>query len=382
MLNYKSVRSSEPQIRSNPALRHVSSHSGFHKRLSSLLESTPLPFPTYQIVKDNSQLVLENHPHYAWVRPSYLRSQWLVLNDTMPLVLWDPRDETRVNSLRVPFDKKRIQEVGTVVCEAAWDAQDHVLYIWDVIVWERSVIWNTMPYSKRWGLVKEIVGQILDCGHPMSDAEVRVPAWESLAQVAERTDLDPATSIDFQPEKAGQRRRIFLVQDEGVKFRPTTHAERKMVADAAPTKHTVVTLKQNATHMKYTKPSTPQNIIVPIPVKTLKEKRPSVLEQLQNDEEKKENTLHQPHDTKSLDAKPVVERQTVARLTKDISKLPDTYRLTSIAGENLGLAAIRSMEMSKRLRELIKKHPAMLVDISWVEPFKKYEIKFVHIPSE
>jgi len=231
MLNYKSVTNSEPQIRSNPALRHVSSHSGFHKRLSSLMESTPLPFPTFQIVKDNSKPVLENHAHYAWVRPSYLRSQWLVLNDTMPLVLWDQRDEARVNSLRVPFDKKRIQDVGTVVCEAAWDAQDHILYIWDVIVWERSVVWNTMPYSKRWDLVKEVVGKILDCGHPMSDAEIRVPTWESLAQVAERTDLDPATSIDFQPEKAAQRRRIFLIQDEGVKFRPTSHAERKMVAD-------------------------------------------------------------------------------------------------------------------------------------------------------
>jgi hypothetical protein len=80
--------------------------------------------------------------------------------------------------------------------------------------------------------------------------------------------------------------------------------------------------------------------------------------------------------------KPVIEKHTVARLAKDVSKLPDTYRLTSVSGENLGLAAIRSMEMSKRLRELIKKHSSMLVDIYWIESFKKYEVKFIHLPSE
>ena len=52
MFNYKSVRSSEPQIRSNPALRQVNEKSGFQKRLSTLLEPISLPFPTFQIFKD------------------------------------------------------------------------------------------------------------------------------------------------------------------------------------------------------------------------------------------------------------------------------------------------------------------------------------------
>jgi hypothetical protein len=346
MLNYKSVTNSEPQVRSNPALRHVSSQSGFHKRLSTLMEPTPLPFPTFQIVKDNSKSILETHLHYAWVRPAYLRSQWLVLSDTMPLLLWDQRNETRIHSLRIPFDKKRIQEVGTVICEAAWDAQDHILYIWDVIVWERTVVWNTMGYSKRWELVKELVGQILDCGHPMSDAEVRVPTWESLEQIAERSDLDPATSIDFQPEKPGQRRRIFLVQDEGVKFRPTTHAERKMVADKAERKEPSVKprdafikprddfMKHKNTFVQSTEPLVKINDDNPRPLDAFLNPKITPIP---------ETTVRTTEPPQAADVQAPLERPTVCRLSKDISKLPDTYRLTSIEGENLGLAAIRSM---------------------------------------
>jgi hypothetical protein len=93
--------------------------------------------------------------------------------------------------------------------EGSWDAQDHILWIWDVIVWEKSVIWNTMPYSERWKLVMRTVNEILDCGHPMSDAEVNVPSWKSLEEVSKYTDLDSAKSIDFQPEKPGNRKIIF-----------------------------------------------------------------------------------------------------------------------------------------------------------------------------
>ena len=324
MLNYKSVSNSAPQIRSNPALRNA---SGFHEKLSMFLEPFPLPFPTFQIVKESTEPVLSQHPHYAWVRPAHLRSQWLIIADGLPILMMDPKDHSRLSSIRVPFDKARVQHIGPIVCEGAWDAQDHILWIWDVVVWEKSVIWETMKYSKRWDLVKMVVGEILDCGHPMSDAEVQVPVWESLQLVRSRKDLDPATSIEFQPEKAGQRRFVFIIRDEGVKFRPTTHHERKMLAETA-----CAIIQEVHKEEAYKEVPKPKNKIIPI---------------------EKEGLLKK-------------------------EKLPDTYRILSESGEDLGLAAIRSLGMSKELRELFKTNETINVTIMWYEPFQKYEVRQLH----
>ena len=318
------MSNSAPQIRSNPALRNA---SGFHEKLSMFLEPFPLPFPTFQIVKESTEPVLSQHPPYAWVRPAHLRSQWLIIADGLPILMMDPKDHSRLSSIRVPFDKARVQHIGPIVCEGAWDAQDHILWIWDVVVWEKSVIWETMKYSKRWDLVKMVVGEILDCGHPMSDAEVQVPVWESLQLVRSRKDLDPATSIEFQPEKAGQRRFVFIIRDEGVKFRPTTHHERKMLAETA-----CAIIQEVHKEEAYKEVPKPKNKIIPI---------------------EKEGLLKK-------------------------EKLPDTYRILSESGEDLGLAAIRSLGMSKELRELFKTNETINVTIMWYEPFQKYEVRQLH----
>jgi hypothetical protein len=358
MLNFKSVTSSEPQIRSNPALRQVNEKSGFQKRISTLLEpiNNPLPFPTFQIMRDASQNIVSQHPHYAWIRPAHLRAQWLVLGDELPLMMLDPKDTRRLYSIKVPFDKRRVQQIGPIVCEGAWDAQDHVLWIWDVVVWEKQGIWATMPYSRRWDLVKQVVGQILDCGHPMSDAEVRVPEWQSLESLSSQEELDPAMSVEFQPEKPGQRRHVYVVRDDRVKFVPTSHAERKMVSEE----------KQRGPHPAAQHTSrVPKNVVVAnhvaVPVIAL---APAQEEKQEQVEENASN--------------PTDEKQRVGRLKKDpYSKLPDTYRLETATGQDLGLAAIRSFEMSKQLRVAFKDKESLMVDIQWFEPFSKYEVRGV-----
>jgi hypothetical protein len=359
MLNYKSVRSSEPQIRSNPALRRIGDSSGFQKRLSTLLEPISLPFPTFQIAKEGSEFPLTQFTHYAWVRPAHLRSQKIVLVDGMPLLLIDTRDSSKMFSLRIPFDKKAVQHAGPIILEGAWDAQDHILWIWDVLVWEKQTIWNFTPYSKRWELLKRIVGEVLDCGHPMSDAEVKLPTWESLSKVITRQELDPSTSIEFQPEKAGQRRHVFLIQDQGVKFIPKTHHERKQIADENPRSQSI------SPHLQQKQIQSSQ----------------SISPRLQQKQEPETPTPIQELPKVNQQEQPKKERYTVARLFKDtVYKLPDTYRLKSVTedSEDLGIAAIRSLDTSKRLRELIKAQSSVLVDVQWVEPFQKYEIKKIH----
>jgi hypothetical protein len=392
MLNYKSVTNSEFQIRSNPALRTVSNSEGFQKRLSTLLEPTPLPFPTFQIAKQPSLSILEKHQHYAWVRPAHLRPQWLIIANDMPLLLVDPRDTNRINKLRIPFDTRLIQKIGPIVCEAAWDAQDHILWVWDVVVWEKQSIWSSVSYSQRWELVKQVATRVLQSNHHLSDADVQLPQWKSLDEISKITDLDPATSIEFQPEKPGQRRHLFLIRDDGVKFVPTTHAERKMVAEKEQTQRPFVS-RNGPRNLPYIRAET--NIVCgfidedstsstvttpiassPMPTPRLSKTAPSYKTQ--------DPTPMPPNrpsnvETSFQDTQPS-EKHLTGLLKKDVSsKLPDMYKLETVTGEDLGIPAIRSIQLSKQLREAFKGKEQVWVDIQWFEPFQKYDVRKVNM---
>jgi hypothetical protein len=304
------------------------------------LEPTPLPFPTFQIATEGSRKTLEQHVYHAWVRPAHLRSQHIVLADGFPVLLKNPKSDAKLMSLRIPFDKGRVQKLGPIVCEGAWDHQDHILWIWDVLLWEKEVMWQTLPYSKRWDLVKTVVGELLDCGHPMSDAQVRVPVWESLKDVAAKEAPASGYSIECQPEKAGMRRHLLLLKSNEIAFVAQNFHERKMVAETQ-----VIT----------------------------QSKPPSV-------EKPKEDAVSPPVvETPKPKGSQQQERR-VARLSKDPHlKLPDTYRVKSVPeDEDLGLSAIRSMEISKVLRLRFTKETSVLVDVMWYEPFQKWEVKQVH----
>lgn len=347
MLNYRSVTSSELQVRSKPALRFVSEKSGFQKRLSTLLEPTPLPFPTFQIATEGSRKPLEQHAYHAWVRPAHLRSQHIVLADGFPVLLKNPKSDTKLMSLRIPFDKGRVQKLGPIVCEGAWDHQDHILWIWDILLWEKEVVWQTQPYSKRWDLVKTVVGELLDCGHPMSDAQVRVPVWETLKDVAANEAPASGYSIECQPEKAGMRRHLLLLKNNEVDFVAQNFHERKMVAEKA--------------------------VAMSVPPKTVKS--PPIVKS------EPETLLQVPEvESPPKQKAPQQQERRVARLSKDPHlKLPDTYRVKSVPeDEDLGLSAIRSMEISKVLRLRFAKETFVLVDVMWYEPFQKWEVKQVH----
>jgi hypothetical protein len=363
MLNYKSVRSSAPQIRSNPAYRQVSVSSGFQKRLSTLLEPMEPPFPTFQILKEGNQQSIEEHPYYAWVRPARLRSQWIVLTDEMPLLMQDPRNKDRVGSLRIPIHKREVQKVGPIVLEGAWDAQDHILWIWDVLVWEKANVWSVLPYSKRWKILQTIVDTLMESNHPMSDAEIRLPEWKSLDSMKQYMDMDSAYSVEFQPEKAGQRRLLFLIRDDSIAYKSKSHHERRMDATGGP-----IQFKPDHSNKQQKEDRHRQTVQKKQEIHIVEEVPTFINEEVQIQPQLQQSKLSES-----------VEKHRIGRLKKDTySNLPDTYRLQSIQGDDLGLAAIRSLELSKQLREKCKSADSVLVDILWFEPFQKYEVKKIH----
>jgi hypothetical protein len=177
----------------------------------------------------------------------------------------------------------------------------------------------------------------------------------------ELQDFDPAMSIDFQPEKAGQRRHVFLIQHNGPAFRPESHAERQMVALA------------NAKLVKKSLPIPPSLPIaqkqVVTPPQPIIVKEPVV--------ESAPAPTPTPSSSKVSSS---TEKHTVGRIHKDTySKLPDTYRIRSVVdSSDLGLAAVRSLAMSKQLRLALQTADSVLCELQWFEPFQKYEIKKIH----
>ena len=352
MLKFTSVRSSEPQVRNPTGLKKQSPNSGFHKTITNLLEPIPLPFPSYQMLKESSASILSKHQFYAWKRPAHLRPNWLVLSDLGPAVLVDPRDTTRVSSIKFPFDVRKVQHVGPVIFEAAYDTQEATLYVWDILVWEKEEIYTKQNYSQRWKLLQHIANTILDINHPNSEIHIRLPVWESLSSIS-NFKPEKEYSIEFQPEKAGQRRFLWVMPRQNDTFKPQTHHERAMIAANA--KEIKPLFVDDTDIIVNTNEPTIQQVQVQAEV---------IQEQVSQSTQDKSET--------------VSKQETQGILTKDLrSKLPDTYILKSLQGTQLGLPAIRRLDLSKQLRVYFTTHDSCTVSIQWYEPFQKYEIKQV-----
>jgi hypothetical protein len=199
----------------------------------------------------------------------------------------------------------------------------------------------------------------------MSDAEIRLPQWASLESMKQYIDVDSASSIEFQPERAGQRRLLFLIRDDSVAYKPTSHHERKMDANGGPIQYKPEHKSKQGSPFQQQKSS------------------PSIIKGMPTEHQSKPldspQTSAPPSSVQPAQSTQPTEKQRVGRLKKDpYSNLPDTYRLESMHNEDLGLAAIRSLEISKQLREKCKNGASVLVDILWFEPFQKYEVKNVH----
>lgn len=333
MLNYRSVTSSEFQIRSNPALRHAS--PTFQKTTQSLLESIRPVYPTYARITPKHGGCLSKQAFHAWLRPAHLRSQWVVITDSMPVILVDARNPRYMSTLRIPANKQRLADLGTIVCEGSWDAQDHTLWIWDVVYWNRADVWNTDPYSVRWGYLKTLLNELLDVGNPMSDAEVKLPEWISLTTLRGKV-LDPAFAVELTPESKGQRRLTFLNPER----KPERKPERTPVSSAVTTNTTV---------------KLPEAPVIQI----------ADFVEAAEDAEAPAAPVENVKKPKKLERVTLVQDKT--------SKLPDTYRIQD-GTTNHGLLAIRSLEMSRKIRDLFTKQASLTIDATWFEPFQKYEL--------
>jgi hypothetical protein len=326
MLKHTSVGSSTPQVRSGAGMRRFKTDMS---RYESILES--MIFPSYNIVKDTSQRSLEQNVYHIWKRPAHLRAHWLILSDNSPALLIDIRNSDNVYSLKFPYDTRQTQKLGPIVCEVAYDSQEATLWIWDLVILEQKNLWSTMPYSKRWDLLQKIVRPLIYDSHPMCDISIRYPEWKSMKDFAFETD-EVGYSYEFQPENAGQKRLLWLLPKANDTFRAANFHEREMIS------YTTCAII----------PDTDIVVKAPAPVVP-----------------KKEVVVKEKH-----------KGNIIGFIIRDkLSKLPDTYKLKSEAGEDLGLAAIRSMEMSSKLRAVGPE--GRRVELQWYEPFQKYEVRLL-----
>jgi len=315
MLKHTSVGSSTPQVRNPGGLRKFKSASDYSELLKSL------PFPTNQLVRETSQAILEKHQFYAWKRPAHLRPHWMILTEKSPCILVDSRNGT-VWSLKFPYDTRQVQKVGPIVCEASYDSQEATLWIWDILVWEKNDIWSSLPYSRRWEILQTQIRPLIQENNPMCDITIKYPEWTSIKGLSEP---DVGYSVEFQPEKPGNRRFVWVFPKKADTFHPANYHERKMISETV-------------------------------------EKPAKKIQAVQEVQAAQESHI-------------INKKQTCGILIKDkLSKLPDTYTIISESGEDLGLAAIRSMDMSVALRMRFNKTAELKVELQWYESFQKYEV--------
>lgn len=350
MLKHVSVRSSSPQVRSQPALRNL--QPGFQKDVTSLLEHMQIPFPTFQLIKDTSQPVLEHQSFYGFLRPAHLRSSFLLLNESMPPVLINPREPKRRNTFRIPLARKKLSAIGPILCEVYWDTHEQILWVVDVLHWKQENVYSSQPFSERVKKISYLINEILYDTSGYSDSTVKIPKYYSMEHLA-ITPLEPEMAVEFQPENAGKRRFLFVqrLQTPLKKTEnPIIHNNDKNV---------------NKFKVMATTPSHTTCQIIDVEDDFIPKKH-NVTRSVKQPAETSESL--------NMNSSQPLEGKQIMHIQKDSrSKLPDTYRLLQ-DGKDMGLAAIRNLTVSFALKELFRSQKEAPVEVQWYDAFKKYEV--------
>ncbi len=382
MMTHVSVRSSEVQVRTKPALRLCP--RPLQKSVWTFLQSKQIPLVLENGLRSNGAVALSSRVFYAWRRLAHLRSSFLYMEEGQPVVMIPPhsKEGDKAWTLRIPVNHRALAQVGPVLCECYWDAVDHDLVVSDVIYYNKTVVWDTENFSERFQRLVEIVqGGILQTTHEYSDCLVSVPAYETLDAAARWNMDDNAFCAVFQPEDRGMRRFRWVRErsDGATKLHPGAAMPRDGREATLARNFTASDHKdrQERNQLREYKEKVDQkpNYASAVGKKSLPTAPPLTKEQapsIQSDSEDEPVIIK----TKVTTAqnKPS-EGITVCSLRLDTKNpLPDSYILQGPNGADYGVAAVRSLFISLDLREKLKTKDAVQVQVAWYEPFKKYEV--------
>lgn len=375
-MTHVSVRSSEVQVRTKPALRLCP--RPLQNRVLTFLQSNNVPLVLENALRSNALGVLSSRTFYAWRRLAHLRSSLLYMEEGQPVVMIPPhsKEGDKAWTLRIPVNHRALAQVGPVVCECFWDSVDHDLVVSDVVYYNKTAVWETEDFTQRYERLVEIVeGGVLQGTHEYSDCVVSVPAYETLKSAAGWTMDDKAFCVVFQPEGRGARRFRWNISAPGLAQGSVQAPKQGPIQEQKPNYKSVVGKKQ------------PVNVYDSI----------SRVPQIQSDSEE-EGEAPVPRQNKNLPAPPPMA-QKKAEVGKPVAKpdavkpgeikegitectlrldtknpLPDSYILQGPAGSDYGVAAVRSLFISLELREKLKTKESVRVQVAWYEPFKKWEV--------
>ena len=369
-MTHVSVRSSEVQVRTKPALRLCP--RPLQNRVLTFLQSNNVPLVLENALRSNAVGVLSSRTFYAWRRLAHLRSSFLYMEEGQPVVMIPPhsKEGDKAWTLRIPVNHRALAQVGPVVCECFWDSVDHDLVVSDVVYYNKTAVWETEDFTQRYERLVEIVdGGVLQGTHEYSDCVVSVPAYETLKSASGWTMDDKAFCVVFQPEGRGARRFRWNIGA------PASAPKHQPVQDQKPNYKSVVGKKQpvnvydSISRVPQIQSDSEGEDEVPVPRQNKNLPAPPPMVQKKPEVVK---PAAKPDVVKLAETKEGITECTLRLDTKN--PLPDSYILQGPAGADYGVAAVRSLFISLELREKLKTKESVRVQVAWYEPFKKWEV--------
>ncbi len=387
-MTHVSVRSSQVQVRTKPALRLCP--RPLQNRVLTFLQSNNVPLVLENALRSNAVGVLSSRTFYAWRRLAHLRSSLLYMEEGQPVVMIPPhsKEGDKAWTLRIPVNHRALAQVGPVVCECFWDSVDHDLVVSDVVYYNKTAVWETEDFTQRYERLVEIVeGGVLQGTHEYSDCVVSLPAYETLKSAAGWAMDDKAFCVVFQPEGRGARRFRWNIGAQGsASAQGSAQAPKHQpVQEQKPNYKSVVGKKQpvnvydsisrvpqiqSDSEGEDETPVPRQNKNLPAPP-PMAQKKPDAAKLWAVKPEAKPCTV-KPNAAKPDETKEGITECTLRLDTKN--PLPDSYILQGPAGADYGVAAVRSLFISLELREKLKTKESVRVQVAWYEPFKKWEV--------
>lgn len=374
MMTHHSIRSSNVQVRTKPALRLCP--RAFQNVVVDFLKNKNIPQVLEHGLRSNGQVALTTKVFYAWRRLAHLRSAFLYIAEGQPVVMIPAfaKEDSKAWTIRIPLNHRLAASVGPIICECYWDPMDHDLVINDVLYYNKELLWESHDYSERYQILHTIVNEVIQNTDDFSDCMVSVPPFEKL-NVAGGWDDDSSFCAVFQPEDRGARRFRFV--NGNVDRKPQG---KRLQHDERPRR------KQEDTSNRVTR----QHIEI------LDDEDGDIISSISENENTTSECINHLADffgalpapsaivTNLIKSKETLKQDVIKNMRTDTivclleldvkNPLPDVYLLRREDGGDCGIAAVRSLAVSLEIRSELKNKKVLRVETVWYAPFKKWEV--------
>jgi hypothetical protein len=172
---------------------------------------------------ENDIGIIRREKLVASYRPRGILSGFLAVVPSLGCAVYIPPIAAKTGGpmrIRMRLSEELLRDGAVFSC---YMTRERKMVLEDVLVWRNTLSWFTQSFAERWGLMKEFITTHWKPDTALQTLQITIASYISLDTVGEP---EPQIVVEFVPNKAGQKRIIWIpAKEEAQQVRPAAAAQ-------------------------------------------------------------------------------------------------------------------------------------------------------------